>query len=240
MNNNYQLELDFISLSQIIIKNFQLDLNVNNIDLYNTSIVFEGKSSLDMKKLESIATIWNPNKINYRGFCPSEKIDKNLTENKLLSAQEFFGEMKGYFSSKHNSIIAYYFYAAEMKAHRAYLKKKHPWYYSDNISSNFSFYSSDFSQDWQKALVWYVFLGSFVGLVFIVFSFFIKELTLNQDLVWIYYANIYSPASIRFDEITKLIKLPSWLIFLWMLWKIAAGYLIYQIIVSSRKFVRFK
>lgn len=253
----FKLRIESIKFKKLLIDNLNLNLTTKDIVLDESMIYFENNSSLDIGRLDSVATVWNPSNIKYRGFCPSEGVEgiiEFLQYSNILASQEFFGEMKEYFSKRGNGITASSFYAAEMKAHRAYLIKK-GWTNNcgDRLSASWSFYSSDFNQNWLLALGWY-FLISFIFLIFFVLPDFIandsfknfnlKNVLNSLPLYVNYYADILSPLTISFkefkDDSLNLVSIPDWLIFFWMFWKIIAGYLIYQIVVSSRRFVRFK
>lgn len=250
--NGNNLFLNSLKLRKLLVANFQLQLSVHNLDFYETDIIFEESSSLNIKELDSMATVWNPSKIRYRGFCPSERINKNLKVNDILAAQEFFSEMKEHFSKRGNGIVASEFYAAEMKAYRAYLIKKHWLLHHDRFTSFWSFATSDFNQNWARAFWIYIGTSLLFAMIFAVPDYVRNWKYLDFNLAQLkliylyvnYYADILSPLSVSFGEFKKdssnLADIPDWIIFFWMLWKIIAGYLIYQMVVSSRRFLRFQ
>lgn len=227
------------------IKEGTISLHVENTDFSKTSINFRNNAALNFEKFHSIASSWNPSRIRYRGFCPlmSQSSDKSDAVNSL-PAREFFCEMKTHFAGRGDSITAAEFYAAEMKAHRAYLSTSNS-SRQDQLTLAISHGSSNFGQDWVRALLWYIIIGLAISDIFLFFGiielcFFSNELTKIPNFdAFFFFANVLSPVAIDFsDHIQKWLILPSWLIFLWMLWKIAAGYLIYQIVVSTRRFTR--
>lgn len=242
IDNIDALTIQLISqLNVLIIKEGIYGLNVINTNFFNTTIYVNGNSAINLGegKFTSISSSWNPLKIHYRGFYPDMKEEQYIKDDiNPLSAQEFFCEMKTKFTKKGDNILASEFYSAEMKAYRAYLKKIHE-RGKDRIILFFSYHSSNFGQDWLLALKWYLGIGFFVAWTLFCFGApschfeFVKLL-----------ANIYSPLSIDLDKAVSGLRFSEWWLWqlfvwvFWMLWKITAGYLIYQIIGSTRRFIR--
>lgn len=228
------LELHAVSnLSELHFNNITVSLLVENVDLSKTKIYFKNNAALNFDGLRSIASIWEPEMINYRGFSPNMSVsDVNFQEINPLPAQEFFCEMKAHFGKRGNSILSADFYSSEMKAHLAYLTKKNK-SSGDRLALLLSLISSNFGQDWIRALGIYLVLGLFTAYTF----WFWGKPTCDFEFSRLL-ANTYSPLTIDFDHVSEKLDISSWFAFLWIAWKVSAGYLIYQIIISTRRFTK--
>jgi hypothetical protein len=228
----------FCKVSRIIIGPVRLDEFIcDDCDFSKTQIHFQNGASISFDGFHSIATVWNPNLIMYRGFQPSIKIDKTAN---IPAAREFFCEMKTKFNDKGDSITAGEFHCAEMNAHQAYLNNQDFWLaerktilLQDRISMFVSRWSSDFGQNWILSLAIYILTGSLFSIIFL-----LQGVRLYCYDYARFLADMFSPLSIDFWELRGMMQIPSWNIFLWMVWKIIAGFLIYQIVISSRRFIR--
>ncbi len=226
-------------LEQLNINNLvNINLDVSNTDLSNTDVCFNGNSTLNFEIFKSVASVWNPSRICYQGFSPKMNPEEVKKKNiRVLPAREFFCEMKTKFSKRGDSITASEFYAAEMKAYRAYSENDTGAHWWDKLILRVSFYSSDFGQNWFQSLFWYLILSmAFVDVFW--FTFLYEGYCLDSIECVKFFANFLSPLTLEFDKATLDLKISSWFILLWIAWKIIAGFLIYQIIISTRRFVR--
>ncbi len=232
-------------LGSLNIKDGFIQAHIESTDLSQTNINFRNKAALDFDHFKSIASVWNPDRINYRGFC-SDLLPTDTEQPDIPSAREFLCEMKTYFSKKGDTINAAEFYAAEMKAYACYLQnKKYRWYHHERLQLAISKNFSNFGQNWYWPLYWYFLgAGAVVNIYFWTTVFLIEtgQMTNLSDFSsWMFFANILGPLAFdfeHFEETRRGLLVPSGYIFLWMLWKIYAGLLIYQLIVSTRKFIR--
>ncbi len=224
-------------------------------DFSKTRIQFSENASLSFKPLESTATLWNPSLITYRGFCPS-RLKETKKINGIPAARQFFCEMKTFFSNKGDSITAGEFHAAEMIAQRRYLqisrKEKgkgligYLSLYTDLFVMFLSHHSSTFGQNLFRAISSYLLLGFIFSLLFFCLGnlcpscyqgeYFWSNFDCSSFLL--FFLHVLSPLNLKLDDI-GLGLVSSWKLTLsWMLWKIIGGFLVFQIISSSRRFIR--
>lgn len=224
-----------LEVGSLAINDGIFSLEVENTDLSKTKIRFSNNAALKFGDdgFKSTASVWQPSTIEYRGFSPRKGIEKLAKPLSSLPAREFFCEMKTYFSSKGDSITAGEFYAAEMKAHRAYLSQTKWRFHHDRITMFLAYMGSNFGQNWFQAFVLYGIIGFIVAQIILGSSRQLCCFDLGQ-----FYAHIFSPLTIDFNDVRKGLMISSWFSFLWIAWKITAGYLIYQIIISTRRFIR--
>ncbi len=224
-------------------------------DFSETRIRFSENASLLFKQLESTATLWNPNWITYRGFCPS-RFKETKKINGIPAARQFFCEMKTFFSNKGDSITAGEFHAAEMIAQRRYLqisrKEKgkglvgYLSLYTDLFVMFLSHHSSTFGQNLFRAISSYLLLGFIFSLLFFClgnlcpYCYQGEYFWSNFDCSFfgLFFLHVLSPLNLKLDDIGLRLISSWWLTFFWMLWKIIGSFLIFQIIASSRRFIR--
>lgn len=224
-------------------------------DFSKIELEFLGTSSLDldMNSFKSIATVWNPNTITYRGFCPADP--KGATHRANISAaRQFFCEMKTYFSGKGDSITAGDFHAAEMVAHRRYLQLQKNPSCSDRVDRfilSVSRHSSNFGQSLFRAIVSYGLLGFLFSIILLClmgdtcarcFADWHVSRSFDCSFFGVFLLNVWSPLNFKLTDIIPSGLGPSpnsfWAMFVWMMWKIIGSFLIFQIIASSRRFIR--
>jgi hypothetical protein len=227
------------SVSQMKFSNDAFHLASDSCDFSETKITVADSASFDIAGFNSIATIWDPMLITYRGFNP-RKSKNTSTEANIPAAREFFCEMKTRFSNKGDSIAAGEFHCVEMIAYKAYLQNQSIFssdrkilLLQDRFSMFISSWSSNFGQNWVSALFWYISIGFLISHILLFNGTKLCSFDTGK-----FYANVYSPLTIDFDHVRIGLLISSWYAFLWMAWKITAGFLIYQIIVSTRRFIR--
>jgi len=183
-------------------------------DFSKTELKFLGTSSvhLDKDSFRSIATVWNPNTITYRGFCPDSSKDTTHRAN-IPAARQFFCEMKTYFSGKGDSITAGDFHAAEMVAHRRYLQLQKNPSYSDRVDRCILFashYSSNFGQSLFRALVSYGLLGFLFSIILLClmgdmcarcFADWHVSRSFDCNFFWVFLLNVWSPLNFKLTDI---------------------------------------
>lgn len=249
-----------LNLSHLHIKGIEISVGIegficNTCDFSETKLKFLGTSFFDLgtNSFKSIATVWNPNTITYRGFCPA--LPKNMTHQATIpAARQFFCEMKTYFSGKGDSITAGDFHAAEMVAHRRYLQLQKNPSYSDRVDRFILFashYSSNFGQSLFRALVSYGLLGFLFSIILLClmgdmcarcFADWHVSRNFDCNFFWVFLLNVLSPLNFKLTDIipsgSGLFPNSFWAMSFWMMWKIIGSFLIFQIIASSRRFIR--
>lgn len=233
--NSSTIKLKFLKIEKkIIFSGGILLLVFENVDLSESIVEFNKNTAVDFSEFSSIATEWLPERIKYRGYSPGMSIRKMKECNvNMLPAQEFYCEMKTHFSNRGNKILAAGFYAVEMKAHLANLRINKSWWDQDRFISVIAFVTSNYGQNWLRPLIWYICVGLEVTLLFLWFG----VPNGNYDNM-LFIAGIFSPLSYSFEHVTEVLYISNFTVILWMIWKIVSGYLLYQIIIGTRKFVR--
>ncbi len=213
--------------------------------------MYQGSISIEDSKFKGV--IWETDNIIFNGFSPRDSYQKhNLQYTALLRAREFYGEMRRHYADRGDGVVAAQFYATEMKAHRAYLLKRYPKFFSweslnNRLFSEISYWTSDFGQKWLNALMWYLSLG----ILFLSLTIVVKYGKIDLDFArtnWLEafseFASLlvryYTPTNVLVDKIFEIdysIR-GTITILIWIVWKIISAYLIFQMYIASRKYVR--
>jgi hypothetical protein len=227
------------SISNLVINKIRLENFIcDTCDFSNTTIAFENDSSINFKTFTSIATVWNPLLITYHNY----NVKKKTIGANIPAAREFFSEMKTFFTNKGNTITAGEFHSVEMKSHLDLLResKLSIRVFSERINLRMSYFSSDFGQNWHFPFFLYLLCSLIFYTIFLWANNFSPLLDFLNYLPL--YFKILSPIEIVKSDFSDIVYNCSKHAFryelAWLVWKIIAAYLIYQIVIASRKYVR--